>query len=442
MDHALERKDQAPQAAADGGGFDWPAALPVAMVAAFPMLVWPLFVAEPVATLMSDFAPATADNEGGIINRVYFPLALAAAIAVFLGRAAGDGPGFLNPLLVMVWAVLGWALITWLWSVESAVTLRRALLQMVIAAAIMLPVVSARRVDDLLAPVFWIAVGTAALNAFSVATEPAGPLGHEGIYPHKNYLGAVAALISLIVLHGLLAGPFLARIVALPTLAVALGLIVASRSKTSLALALLVPAMAGGLLALRRWLGISPAIVLAAFLALSGLVYAFGALSELWDFEAFATLFFGDPTLTLRTDIWRFALSMIPERPLLGFGYEAFWRAGPASPSLTEATGFVAKMPHAHNGYIDLMLQMGAVGFVLVLALLAGALHIAGRLALAAPGRCHLCLTLLVFSIFYNLLETSFFRSFGLDNLLTTLAIAVAARGVSREDGHARRVSE
>ena len=32
-----------------------------------------------------------------------------------------------------------------------------------------------------------------------------------------------------------------------------------------------------------------------------------------------------DPTLTGRTEIWRFAIKSIASRPFLGYGYDVFW---------------------------------------------------------------------------------------------------------------------
>ena len=74
-----------------------------------------------------------------------------------------------------------------------------------------------------------------------------------------------------------------------------------------------------------------------------------------------------DPTFTGRNDIWEFALDHIKQRPLVGFGYQAFW----GTPELvnswiwTESWGYRAS--DAHNGYLNITVMTGLVGLALAL---------------------------------------------------------------------------
>jgi O-antigen ligase len=75
-----------------------------------------------------------------------------------------------------------------------------------------------------------------------------------------------------------------------------------------------------------------------------------------------------DPTLTGRTPLWGAALARLMERPLLGYGYRAFW--APKSPYAVEAgqaigSGWIP--PHGHNGLLDLALDFGLIGLSLFL---------------------------------------------------------------------------
>jgi O-antigen ligase len=77
-----------------------------------------------------------------------------------------------------------------------------------------------------------------------------------------------------------------------------------------------------------------------------------------------------DPTLTGRTVIWDYVLSQVEERPLLGFGRGAFW--DPQSPYAFAAGKQLSswfRPPHAHNGFIDLWLDVGFIGFSLFLVI-------------------------------------------------------------------------
>lgn len=69
-----------------------------------------------------------------------------------------------------------------------------------------------------------------------------------------------------------------------------------------------------------------------------------------------------DPTLSTRTLIWHLVISAkIPGSPYLGYGRGVFWD------SVGLTTGFESFAyhvpPHAHNGFLDLILDVGFIGF-------------------------------------------------------------------------------
>jgi O-antigen ligase len=76
-----------------------------------------------------------------------------------------------------------------------------------------------------------------------------------------------------------------------------------------------------------------------------------------------------DPTITGRTPMWGVAIARLMERPLLGFGRGAFW--APKSPYAIEASRAIGSggwiPPHAHNGLIDLALDVGLIGTLIFL---------------------------------------------------------------------------
>ena len=72
-------------------------------------------------------------------------------------------------------------------------------------------------------------------------------------------------------------------------------------------------------------------------------------------------------TLTGRTAIWGFVLRSISNRPLFGYGYESFWNVRtPELAKLALVTSFHA--PHAHNGFLDILLAVGIIGMLVFLA--------------------------------------------------------------------------
>jgi O-antigen ligase len=76
-----------------------------------------------------------------------------------------------------------------------------------------------------------------------------------------------------------------------------------------------------------------------------------------------------DATLTGRTEIWAAVMDRIAERPLLGYGYGAFWLRG-SGPGEWVRQAIRWETPHSHNGYLDVAADLGLLG----LSILIGAL--------------------------------------------------------------------
>jgi O-antigen ligase len=85
-----------------------------------------------------------------------------------------------------------------------------------------------------------------------------------------------------------------------------------------------------------------------------------------------------DPSLTGRTEIWAWAIFNIHLKPLLGWGYLAFWtRQNPAAMQIADALHWEA--PQAHNGLLEMLLFVGLVGTSYIVFLWGRALWLALR---------------------------------------------------------------
>jgi exopolysaccharide production protein ExoQ len=68
-----------------------------------------------------------------------------------------------------------------------------------------------------------------------------------------------------------------------------------------------------------------------------------------------------DPTLTGRTEMWPYVIDYVYQRPLLGWGFTAFWMpSNPPAAQIMSEVGF--PLNEAHNGMLQLLLDIGVVG--------------------------------------------------------------------------------
>jgi O-antigen ligase len=81
-----------------------------------------------------------------------------------------------------------------------------------------------------------------------------------------------------------------------------------------------------------------------------------------------------DPTLTGRTDIWAVVLQLVEQKPLLGWGYKAMFIDGDSVSYWIwdQLKGF--KLTHAHNGWLEVTLELGLVGLCLILVVVGTAI--------------------------------------------------------------------
>ena len=72
-----------------------------------------------------------------------------------------------------------------------------------------------------------------------------------------------------------------------------------------------------------------------------------------------------DPSFTGRDVIWRFALDHVAERPIIGFGYQAFWGTSELLNNWTYLKSWGYRASDAHNGFLNIAVMTGVVGLVI-----------------------------------------------------------------------------
>jgi exopolysaccharide production protein ExoQ len=139
-------------------------------------------------------------------------------------------------------------------------------------------------------------------------------------------------------------------------LLLSVALVLLSTSKTALSLMILLLILPSFLQYLRLRYNVLLPSLLATFLTLSVIIVL-----VVGNQEVIFTSLGRDATLTGRTDIWDAALEQVYKRPLLGFGYKSFWlEEGPQAREIVHRTNW--KVPNSHNGYLDLLLDLGFLG--------------------------------------------------------------------------------
>lgn len=337
--------------------------------------------------------------------RLRLPLPLPAELVVFLALAATSVAWSVAPDITARRAVgllgtvlVGLVLAQRLTAVQLLDAVRRAVLIVTVASLLL-----------------YLSGSSAALD------ELHGTL--RGVLATKNTLGRVLALGLLAAATTGLLDPSRARRSAVSAVPMVVALALTD-STGGVLMAVLVGA--GTLLTVllrRRWgaLAVAGAAVLltgAAVLAAPWLSagQVAGAVGE-------------DTTLTGRDEVWAESWEAASERPVLGYGYGAFWS------SATEADRIRARLqwgvPHAHNGLLDTGLDLGVLG-VVASVVVVGGLVVRGVVDLrrGEVPRAVLRLAVAGLVIVSNLVESSLLQQ---NALLTVLLVAALAARASAD---------
>lgn len=295
------------------------------------------------------------------------------------------------------------AILSMIWSADAGLTIRRGFA--VLATTLFGLDFAVRYSIREQVRMFGIALGLAV--AISVVVElcfhglvptvdTAYPDAWNGAFVQKNDFARFVVLAGILVLMRTRK-----VVVAIGVVAASVGLILLCHSKTALVV------FAAMLLLLRvfrlRRRGPKPLIA-----GVVGVLIVSALLSVVVDLDSMAGLLGRDATLTGRTNIWGLALESVAEKPLLGYGYSAFWNVAPEADRISNILHW--KVPHAHNGFIDLTLQLGLVGLALFLLVYVIAVRRATALACSDPDEEAMWpLAYLAFVVLYQVTESTIF---------------------------------
>lgn len=338
-------------------------------------------------------------------------------------------PGFL--------ALAAWIAVSILWSIDPSTSAKRLSLTVaVVVAAACLPLLARSR-DELrglltvasltllgLCYLGMIVMPDLAIHQATDTQEPALAGAWRGVFGHKNAAAAVIAMVLFMGVAILRAGAQIAGAAIVVAAAIFLW---GSEGKSAFGLTLAVLAVTGMFRYVRSLAG-KAILALGAVAMLNALTV--GTVIS----EALATLAARlpvDTSFTGRAGLWRFAVDAVGERPMIGYGFFAFWKTE-ATLDMAEGSGdwetsWAGAASHSHNGYLDTVLGLGIVGLALTLIVLVlkpiRDYHLATRMEGGASPFAMMFVQIWLFGLLLSSMESFFFDR--ADSIWVTFLFAV-----------------
>lgn len=322
----------------------------------------------------------------------------------------------------LIWYMVIWAAATILWSASPDITFRRVIgvLLTTLYALVLYLRYPFQSFIRLLGAAFFIAVLSSLVMA--VFKPDWGIMGSynegawEGVFIHKNSLGKVSvfALCFFATLWSFSrnrgqrifwAGAFV------------LGMVTLLESRSVSGLVVFGTMVLGAFLLrvakpLRK---VWPMFLLVIIVIGSGVL-----LLTLQNSEVLLDAFGRDVSLTGRVPLWEVLIPIGLKQPL-GYGYGAFW-LGWNGPSAAVWSQFDFLYPNAHNGFLEIWLDLGWVGIALSIFLLARIFLKYFGPALTGSKEALCWMLFCIILVTYNLVEVNFFNQNNIYWVLVTYA--------------------
>jgi len=217
----------------------------------------------------------------------------------------------------------------------------------------------------------------AVLSVISGRTAPIGLTGEYalvGLFGSKNYFGLCVSILFLVAIA---VGfdrnqPKSFRMLGLVAVFLAPVLLKYAKSTGAIFVCLVVAAIIFGLhVDYRLMPQFRAALICVAALFLT--LFMVVSTLNIDEIQNILSYFGKDVTLTGRTFLWDHAFISIDENPLLGVGYQAYWQPGnPGAEELWLFAGISNKYGfHFHNTYLQVAVDLGVTGLIILVATLA-----------------------------------------------------------------------
>jgi exopolysaccharide production protein ExoQ len=336
----------------------------VAMVILCSQAVFGLL--NPQATEKTFDVSPEASPAMAVVSSLVYGLAFIAAIPYWRSLLGI----LLRAKIILVLPIL--ALLSVAWSQDPALTVRRSIVLMTVTCigvvfGSLFSLEELSRIVTVASLFICLACFAMGVVSHHTVVDPERPGVWRGIFTQKNVLGNFMILALISSLHSRFQRGKSLRYLTIFSAGL---LIVLSHSSTSWVTTAML------LLVLPVWrLARVPAKISVPLLVLVVVSSAGAYALVIGNSGSILSVLGKDSTLSGRTELWALILHAISLRPIWGYGYNAFW-LGARGESLTisAAAGWI--VPHAHNGFLDILLSVGTVGGGLFLLVLGRCLYL------------------------------------------------------------------
>jgi exopolysaccharide production protein ExoQ len=345
---------------------------------------------------------------GNIIRQLLFICLLAAAFK-FIGFNKGS-IYYLYYNNKALFALVFIAALSFFWSLEPGATLRRSFLLFIVCA---IPVMLAVKIGfnnfvKINASILSVLIFLSFISCFFISgTVHRGEVLDEslngswrGFFGHKNSSAIIAAISSFIFLYMFLEERKKYWVF---MLLISVFFLLMTQSKTTISLFLPILLIS---FFLSRHGAIKYSILFVLAISLVVPISFFTGYDEINSF-----LIDNPELFTGRATIWQVMLEAIPDRPLAGFGYGAVWSAGEYSAIADygiNTSAWVGTVSHGHNGYLDLWVSCGLFALSSLIFILIASYRDVCHASKYTANHRFLCISIFVFLMFHNFLESSF----------------------------------
>jgi O-antigen ligase len=316
-------------------------------------------------------------ENGTVVTEFFVYLGLVLLLLVMLLRSPLRRPWEeawrRNPILI---AFLLWCAASAFWSVSPIHTVYRV--SVVLFSALVASYLGIRYSDsEWIKILMWFSGAAILLSYLLVWLLPGAAimstLGLEGAwrgaFSHKNYAGSIVAYGTSVLALALVLQTRRAARMALGALIVLAAIFIHfTLSATGmLVLVVLLALLAAGLL----WQKHRALLDRRHYVAAGFLLAAAATLGIIFR-DVLLRLLGRSPTFTGRIPLWTFVIAEVREHnPWLGYGLWTVWRIPEFCIRAGHEAGWAIPIIDAHNGYLDILLYLGAIGLLLFLLLLA-----------------------------------------------------------------------